>query len=252
MVGLMTDTAENLPDLPAAEGKTLVIVAHPDDAEYGLSCAVHHWTARGQEVGYLLLTDGEAGIRSLDPEIAGPLRRQEQQEACDAVGAQHLFFAGLPDGHLEANLAMREVIAGFIRRFQPDTVVVSNYDSVAPWGLNQADHRAAGQASLDAIRDADNPWVHRASLGHLEPWKVSRALVFGSHNPTHIQRVNDDDIAAGVASLQAHERYLSELPEHPDPRDVVHRAVGLETEGVEQPSAENSDCAVPFEQIAGL
>ncbi|MGO3456565.1 PIG-L deacetylase family protein [Corynebacterium casei] len=42
--------------------RVLVVVAHPDDAEYGLSVAVNNFTAAGKEVGYLLLTAGEAGI----------------------------------------------------------------------------------------------------------------------------------------------------------------------------------------------
>ena len=41
--------------------RVLVVVAHPDDAEYGTSAAVSMWTERGIEVGYLLITAGEAG-----------------------------------------------------------------------------------------------------------------------------------------------------------------------------------------------
>ncbi len=40
----------------------LVVVAHPDDPEYGLSAAVKERTDAGIEVSYLLLTHGEAGI----------------------------------------------------------------------------------------------------------------------------------------------------------------------------------------------
>ena len=67
--------------------KVLVVVAHPDDPEYGLSAASHAWIQQeGIEVGYLLLTSGEAGIASMAPEECGPLRADEQRHACQAVG----------------------------------------------------------------------------------------------------------------------------------------------------------------------
>lgn len=52
--------------------RVLVVVAHPDDAEYGLSVAVNSFTAAGKEVGYLLLTAGEAGIRDMEPAKTKP------------------------------------------------------------------------------------------------------------------------------------------------------------------------------------
>ena len=52
-----------LPALPEESfQRVLCVVAHPDDMEYGTSAAVARWTARGIEVGYLLLTRGEAGM----------------------------------------------------------------------------------------------------------------------------------------------------------------------------------------------
>ena len=52
-----------LPALPEESfQRVLCVVAHPDDMEYGTSAAVARWTAHGIEVGYLLLTRGEAGM----------------------------------------------------------------------------------------------------------------------------------------------------------------------------------------------
>ncbi len=42
--------------------RVLCVVAHPDDAEYGLSACVHRWVRQGTTVAYLLLTSGEAGM----------------------------------------------------------------------------------------------------------------------------------------------------------------------------------------------
>ena len=47
--------------------RAMVVVAHPDDAEYGCSGTVAQWCSNGWEVVYVLCTDGSKG--SDDPEI---------------------------------------------------------------------------------------------------------------------------------------------------------------------------------------
>ncbi|WP_369831068.1 PIG-L deacetylase family protein [Corynebacterium sp. J010B-136] len=76
--------------------RVLVVVAHPDDAEYGLSVAVNNFTAAGKEVGYLLLTAGEAGIRDMEPAKTKALRADEQRAACQEVGVEHLTIRNFP------------------------------------------------------------------------------------------------------------------------------------------------------------
>ncbi len=148
-----------LPALPDESfQRVLCVVAHPDDMEYGTSAAVARWTARGIEVGYLLLTRGEAGMPN-PPEETARLRLAEQQAACDVVGVRHLTVLEHPDGVLVYGLDLRRDICREIRRFRPDVVLGSGYDIDTPYGFDQADHRAAGLATLDAVRDAGNRWV---------------------------------------------------------------------------------------------
>lgn len=194
-------------------GRVLVVVAHPDDAEYGLSTAVNHWTRNGVEVAYLLLTHGEAGIRTMPPEQAGPVRAREQRAACDAVGVGDLTILDHPDSRLTESLELRRDIAAHIRRFRPDTVVTANFDVEAYGGFNQADHRVAGQVTVDAVSAADNPWSF-PDLG-AEPWGASRILIAGPAEPTHRMPVDEEDIRAGVVSLAAHETYWEALPDDP-------------------------------------
>lgn len=63
-----------LPALPEDWQRCLAVAAHPDDIEYGTACAVARWTAQGKQVTYLLATRGEAGIDSMHPDQAAPLR----------------------------------------------------------------------------------------------------------------------------------------------------------------------------------
>lgn len=214
----MTD----LPLLDDSElSRILCIVAHPDDMEYGASAAVAKWTGEGKTVAYLLLTHGEAGIRNLPPVEVGPLRAEEQANACRIVGVDDLEILDFPDGLLEPDQALRHAIAKRIREFRPDAVMMTNWRLEVPWGLNHVDHRATGIATIDAIRDADNPWLFTdlAAAG-LAAWKANRLLVTGSE-PTNAIELSSEDVAKGVASLEAHTVYLEALSDHPEPEKMI-------------------------------
>ncbi|ALB03794.1 PIG-L family deacetylase [Kocuria palustris] len=202
--------------------RVLCVVAHPDDLEYGVSAAVASWVARGVEVSYLLLTSGEAGMQR-DPAETGPLRAQEQARACAEVGVTDLTILDHPDGHLEPSLELRRDIARHIRRVRPDAVVTMTWADVVPWGLSMADHRVAGLAAADAVRDADNRWVFRelAEQEGLEPWGATWLLVSGSDEPTHAVDVSGEPLERGIASLEQHREYLADLPGHPAPRELI-------------------------------
>lgn len=202
---------------PEGIERMLCVVAHPDDMEYGASAAVAMWASRGVEVTYLLLTAGEAGIRDLAPSEAGRLRASEQQVACDIVGVSELVILDLPDGLLEPSIALRERIAAEIRRVRPHAVMVTNWELEVPWGLNHVDHRAAGLATVDAIRDADNPWIFPEAG---EAWGTTWLLVSGA-DPTHVIKLDDDAVRKGIDSLNAHEVYLAALPHHPPAEEIV-------------------------------
>ena len=61
-----------LEEMPEDWERGLVIVAHPDDMEYGGAAAVARWTDQGKDMAYLLVTRGEAGIDGMDPDEAPP------------------------------------------------------------------------------------------------------------------------------------------------------------------------------------
>lgn len=223
----------------------LAIQAHPDDLEYGTASAVAKWTAQGKRVVYVLATSGEAGIDSMSPEEAGPLREEEERKSARVVGVDTVEFLGYKDGVVEYGLPLRRDIARAIRRHKPEVVTTGNYHLIWSHGaLNMADHRAVGMAVLDAARDAGNRWIFPELLTEdLEPWDgVRMVCVSNSSHLTHGVDVTDY-IDKGVASLEEHRVYLENLSGSFDP-DTFLRMIGNAV-------GERLDCeyAVGFEVI---
>ncbi|RRO15666.1 PIG-L family deacetylase [Saccharopolyspora rhizosphaerae] len=205
--------------------RVLCVVAHPDDMEYGTSAAVARWADRGIDVGYLLLTRGEAGMPN-PPDETARLRLAEQQAACALVGVEHLTVLQHPDGVLVEGLDLRRDICREIRRFKPDAVLGMPYDIETPMGFNQSDHRVAGVATIDALNDAGNRWIfpeqiEDEGLETCSPrWFLMPGMA-GDLDATHGVDVSGRPVQTGVASLEAHAAYLAALPDHPAPADFI-------------------------------
>ena len=209
----------------------LVLVAHPDDPEYGMAAAVAKWTSQGKRVVYALASSGEAGIEWLEPAVAGPLRENEQRASAAVVGVDEVEFWGFPDSAIRNTPELRAKVTETIERIAPQ-VILSLYGGPewAPGQPNQSDHMEFAAAVLDAY-DA-LPAASRPA------WLFEN----GPH-ATHAVPV-DDEIEIAVRSLAEHERYLSVLdPDTPvveqarrqvdsttGPRDDFdgRRAVGFE------------------------
>lgn len=134
----------------------LGIAAHPDDLDVGAGGTMAQFAADGAEVHYLILTDGGKG--SEDPTITSAeltkIRRAEQQQALEILGGKSVTFLDYPDGELEITMQLKKDIVKVIRTIKPDTVVTldpSVLYSAENGIINHPDHRAAGQAALDAV-----------------------------------------------------------------------------------------------------
>ncbi|HEX6424793.1 MAG TPA: PIG-L deacetylase family protein [Acidimicrobiales bacterium] len=214
-----------LAEFPTDWHTALAVVAHPDDLEYGGAAAVARWTRDGRQVAYLLVTKGEAGIDSMTPHECAPVRVAEQRDSAAVVGVTDVEFLDHPDGMVEYGLPLRRDLAAAIRRTRPDLVVAINHrETYGGTFLNMADHRATGQATIDAVRDAGNRWVFTDLLDEgLEPWGGVRHLaVIASPQPTHAVDVTDT-FDLGVESLRRHAAYLAGLGD-PDPEEFLRRA----------------------------
>ena len=199
-----------LEPLPEDWTRAIAVVAHPDDLEYGAAAAVARWTGQGKDLRYVLATRGEAGIDSMPPEEAGPVRTREQQASAAEVGVDVVEFLDHPDGLVINDVALRRDLAAAIRRHQPEVIIASNYrqrwGDTGPW--NHVDHRELGRALPDAVRDASNRWLF-PDAG--PPWSGVEWIAYASSTaPTHATDVTAH-LDAGVRSLRCHETYIEAL-----------------------------------------
>lgn len=199
--------------LPDAEiERVLVVTAHPDDVDFGSAGTIATWTDAGLEVVYCICTDGDAGGSDLEfprDQIAG-VRRAEQIEAAKRVGVHDVRFLGYPDGALIASFELRRDISRVIRQVQPQRVLVQSperdYERV---GRSHPDHRAAGNAALDAIYpDARNPFAYPELRidERLDAWVVKETWIMGGV-PGHQLHYIDvtDAFDRKISALRAHE-----------------------------------------------
>lgn len=175
--------------------RALVVMAHPDDVDFGLAGTVATWTDAGIEVSYCVVTSGDAG--GFDPdvprsEIAG-IRQAEQRAAAAAVGVSDVRFLGYPDGQVEVTLDLRRDIARVIREVRPQRLVTPSPERhMVRMPAGHPDHIATGEAALCAMYpDARNPFAFIDSLGEFEAWTVLETWVFGMERVNHYVDVTD-------------------------------------------------------------
>jgi len=146
---------------PKSLKRALVVVAHPDDVDFGCAGTVATLTKRGVDVAYCLVTSGDAGgdDSKHTKEERSQIREAEQRAAAGVVGVTNLSFLRWPDGQVEPTMLLRREIARVIRTHKPDLVITQsperNWERIR---ASHPDHMAVGEATMRAVYpDARNP-----------------------------------------------------------------------------------------------
>jgi LmbE family N-acetylglucosaminyl deacetylase len=190
----------------------LVVAAHPDDPDFGVAGTAAVLARAGHAVHYVLVTSGDAG--SEDPTIAPEelirIREAEQQAAADILGLVGVHYLRFPDGELEPSLQLRKALVRVMRQLRADVVLCQDpralVDDDSTY-LNHPDHRAAGQAALDAaFPAAGNPSAFRELLSEgLKAHKVREVWLYFT-NATHANHWVDisETLELKLRALEAH------------------------------------------------
>jgi LmbE family N-acetylglucosaminyl deacetylase len=202
---------------PAEALTILMIVAHPDDIDFGSGGSVATWTSAGHRVEYCLVTDGDAG--GFDEGISRPdmatLRRDEQGAAAEILGVSDLHFLGWPDGRIYVTHELRRDLTRVIRKVRPDRVVTqSPTRNLRSMYGSHPDHTAVGEAAMCAVYpDARNQFAHPELLAEegLDAHTVSEVWI--SHMGEGADHYVDttDVFERKVEALRAHKSQTAHM-----------------------------------------
>lgn len=167
--------------------RVMVVVAHPDDAEFGCGGAVARWAREGKEVTYLVLTNGDkgSGDRAITAERLARIREEEQRQAARILGVARVEFLGHPDGELEDTREVRREVTAAIRRWRPDLLVTQNPFRTLNLYASHRDHRVAASVALDSVYPLARDHLSFPELlaQGLEPHRVREVYLMWWENP---------------------------------------------------------------------
>jgi LmbE family N-acetylglucosaminyl deacetylase len=212
---MATDEVATAEAEPCEATARMVIVAHPDDAEFTCAGTVARWVMEGHRVIYVICTDGSRGSNDpgRPPEVMAPLRRAEQLEAAGILGVEQVLFLAHEDGTLEPTLELRRELTRLVRRYRPDIVICGDPTRIISRNvyINHPDHRAAAEGAVYAIfPSAVTRYIFPELLDEgLEPHKVREVYLYApSEANDWVDISNTIDLKA--AALKAHRSQVSE------------------------------------------
>jgi LmbE family N-acetylglucosaminyl deacetylase len=194
----------------------MVIVAHPDDADFGPAATAARWIDAGSVGRLVCCTSGDQGGEDpgIDPLELAATREVEQTAAAAVVGYDAVRFLHQPDGALANDLPLRELLVREIREFRPDAVLTHDPEMLF-WpegGVNHTDHRTAGIAAVDAVFPAARnpmafPFLARAGFA---AHRVRRLYLFWTNIPNAWIDVTAT-VGRRIDALRCHPSQISDL-----------------------------------------
>ena len=189
----------------------MVVVAHPDDIEFGCAGTVAKWVKYGCRVVYVVVTSGNIGTHdaSHTTDTLAEVREREQLAAAAVCGVRDVEFLRYHDGEVMPTLELRKDIVRMIRKHKPE--VVFGMDPTMLWGgseyINHPDHRAVGLATLDAIAPVASMPLMYPELG--EAHRVREVWIQWPQEPdTWVDITETVDVK--MEALRQHKSQVSE------------------------------------------
>jgi LmbE family N-acetylglucosaminyl deacetylase len=189
----------------------MVIVAHPDDIEFGCAGTIAKWTRLGCHAVYVVVTSGNIGTH--DPaftrDTLAEKREQEQRAAAAICGVTDVVFLRYHDGEVMPTIELRKDLVREIRKYQPEVVI--SMDPTVMWGgsnyINHPDHRAVAVATLDAIAPVASMPLLYPELG--EPHRVREVWIQWTEHPDTWVDISET-IDLKMNALSQHKTQVSE------------------------------------------
>lgn len=198
--------------------KLLVIVAHPDDPDFGAGATIAAFVEAGVEVSYCIVTSGDAGGFEDEGQSSIAARREaEQRAAADVYGVRNIHYLREPDGFVEPSVELRKKLIRVMRTERADTILTQHPDhSWTSFQRSHPDHLAVGRAVIRAAYPGvENPYAFpelRTEEG-LEPFRIHQILMMAA--PDHLRNVAfeaQDYCEKKVTALLEHASQHPDIP----------------------------------------
>jgi len=181
--------------MTSANGRVMVVGAHPDDPEFLAGGTVARLAKEGQEITYVIVTNGNKGSsdRDMTSEQLRPIRAEEQRRAARVLGVERVEFLGCEDGEVEDTRNLRRDITREIRRWRPELIITLNphrtYTNFPGW---HRDHRITGRVVLDCVYPlARDHLSFPELLPEYEPHKVREVYLIQWEQPRLVIDITD-------------------------------------------------------------
>lgn len=194
----------------------MVVMAHPDDAEFGCAGTVAAWVREGWEVYYVVCTDATGGGHD-EAEVVSQegrahtnaTRKAEQRAACKVLGVTDVIFLDKPDGVLQPTIELRRDLVRLFRSYKPLRLICQSPER--SWkpayiiGRYHPDHLAAGTAAIAAMYPASqNGWDFPELLAEgLKPHKIRELFVMAAPEINHAVDISDT-LDQKIEALRCH------------------------------------------------
>ncbi|MBI2287505.1 MAG: PIG-L family deacetylase [Chloroflexi bacterium] len=194
--------------------QVMLVMAHPDDPEFGAAGTTARWVREGKDVVDVVCTNGNKGTSDINmkSEELAKIREQEQLAAAKVLGVREVIFLRHPDQGLEDTPEFRKEIVRLIRMYRPD--IVLTHDPYRRY-IGHRDHRITGQVTLDAIFPSARDLLAYPDLLEqgLQPHKVKEVWLTGSEEPDYCSDITDT-FGLKIAAIRCHK---SQIGDHSNP-----------------------------------
>ena len=191
--------------------QVMVVIPHPDDAEFGAAGTVARWVKEGKEIVYVVCANGDKGTSdfNMKPEKLVKIREREQQAAARLLGVREVIFLRHPDQSLEDTPEFRKEIVRLIRMYRPETVVTADPYRRYIW---HRDHRIVGQVTLDAIFPYARDHLAYPDLMEegIQPHKVKEVLLWAAPEDINYRSDITGTFDVKLAALRCHKSQVND------------------------------------------
>jgi LmbE family N-acetylglucosaminyl deacetylase len=199
--------------MTAKPAQVMVVIPHPDDAEFGVAGTVARWVKEGKEIVYVVCANGDKGTSdyNMKPEKLVKIREREQQAAARLLGVREVIFLRHPDQSLEDTPEFRKEIVRLIRMYRPETVITADPYRRYIW---HRDHRIVGQVTLDAIFPYARDHLAYPDLLEegFQPHKVKEVLLWAAPEDINYRSDITDTFDVKLAALRCHKSQVGNNP----------------------------------------